>query len=257
MIREQPATLLPDTDSTVERLTTANVAEVMDRISSNLQKQPKPKAVVQQSAFLSAYSKSGALRASARKAEIDLSLHYYWLSHVPGYAGRFQEAYEKSIEYLEIEARRRAVKGVSKAVGWYKGVPGAYEKQYSDRLLMFLLEANKPDKYRRRLDITGKDGGPIAISAPTIDLDRLPIEKRRQLLEIFEGEGVLSPEDERLIHDSIELVVVPDVRPLTICAMPDYDSELEIDDRYDDRSMLDAPLDDLGLTINDEWSLSW
>src|SRR5262245_35751476 len=37
-------------------------------------------------------------------------------------------------------------------------------KKYSDSLLMFLLKAHRPDKFRERQSIehTGKDGGPIA-----------------------------------------------------------------------------------------------
>ncbi len=54
-----------------------------------------------------------------------------------------------------LEVYRRAVKGVKKAVGWYKGVAGGYVREYSDLLLMFQLKALRPEKYRERVDVRG------------------------------------------------------------------------------------------------------
>jgi hypothetical protein len=58
-------------------------------------------------------------------------------------------------DILEAEAHRRAVEGVEKPVGWYKGRPGGYVREYSDVLLIFLLKGLRPEKYKDRLEKRG------------------------------------------------------------------------------------------------------
>lgn len=48
---------------------------------------------------------------------------------------------------------RRAVEGVETPVGWYKGNPGAYVREYSDTRLMFRLAARPLAR-----------GGPLSLS---------------------------------------------------------------------------------------------
>ena len=47
-------------------------------------------------------------------------------------------------DILEAEAYRRALEGREKPVGWYKGKPGGYVREYSDVLLMSLLKGASP-----------------------------------------------------------------------------------------------------------------
>ena len=49
-------------------------------------------------------------------------------------------------DILEDEVDRRAVEGVEKPVGWHKGKPGGYVREYSDTLLIFLLKGDRPEK---------------------------------------------------------------------------------------------------------------
>ncbi len=56
---------------------------------------------------------------------------------------------------LESEANRRAVEGVEKPVGWHRGQPGGYVRDYSDTLLIFLLKGLRPEKYQERLELLG------------------------------------------------------------------------------------------------------
>jgi hypothetical protein len=62
---------------------------------------------------------------------------------------RWNQAYELGLDALEDEAARRALHGVEKPV-WHNGKQVGTEIQYSDTLLMFLLNGGRPEKYRQR-----------------------------------------------------------------------------------------------------------
>lgn len=68
----------------------------------------------------------------------------------PVFRLKMEEARKEGVEMAEDEVVRRAVDGVEKPVGFYKGSPSAYETVYSDSLLMFLLKGAKPEKYAER-----------------------------------------------------------------------------------------------------------
>ena len=59
----------------------------------------------------------------------------------------WDEALEEARELLEAEARRRAAIGVDEPV-FYKGKVVGHIRKYSDNLLMFLLKAHWPEKFR-------------------------------------------------------------------------------------------------------------
>lgn len=125
-----------------------------------------------QAAFLSAYATCGNITAAARAAGCGRSQHYDWLGD-PDYERAFQLAHAEACESLEIEARRRAVDGWHEPV-IYQGelqflpkfdpktktvvldnlgrpvrsdVPLTVNKR-SDVLLIFLMKAAMPSKYR-------------------------------------------------------------------------------------------------------------
>ena len=89
--------------------------------------------------------------------------------HSEDFAAQWDDALGEGVDLLDAEARRRAVTGVDKPV-YYKGeVVGSITK-YSDRLLMFLLRAHRPQKFR--------DGVKVEQPGATdVDVDR-DIEKR-------------------------------------------------------------------------------
>ncbi len=62
-------------------------------------------------------------------------------------------------------------------MGWYKGKPGGTVREYSDILLIFLLKALRPERYRERAEVRG--------SLASIDLNRCTDE---QLTRIAAGE---------------------------------------------------------------------
>lgn len=75
-----------------------------------------------------------------------------WLKEDLAFRERYLDARLLFGEMLEEEALRRAVAGVEKDV-WFKGEVVGAERQYSDQLLIVLLKANLPDKYRDRVDV--------------------------------------------------------------------------------------------------------
>jgi hypothetical protein len=141
-------------------------------------KKPKSKAKskidlpnVKRTAFLAAYAKAGNLSEAARVAKVSRANHYEWLQDSE-YERAFALAHAEACEYLETEARRRAVTGIAEPVVYqgrltyeplmnkdgsvkvnaegnplYSKVPLCIRK-VSDVLLIFLMKAAMPHKYR-------------------------------------------------------------------------------------------------------------
>ena len=63
--------------------------------------------------------------------------------------GATDEAVAEGIDLLEEEARRRAVDGVNKRPIYHRGVQVGEIAQYSDKLLIFLLERRRPEVWSR------------------------------------------------------------------------------------------------------------
>lgn len=145
-----------------------------------------------QRAFLSAYAESANVSLAAEVTNIARRSHYYWL-RTPEYVQVFDEARDDAIALLEAEARHRAVDGIETPI--FHAGKQVYEKKinrktgevtmkpvtrrkYSDILLMFLLKAYRPEKYRDNWQ-----GRPWKTSgAPVgVDLTRLSDAEGRQL----------------------------------------------------------------------------
>lgn len=75
----------------------------------------------------------------------------------PEFSSAWDVAYEQGTDALEAEAERRAVKGVTKPV-YHKGEVCGHVQEFSDILLIFLLKARRPEKFRDRVDLSNKDG---------------------------------------------------------------------------------------------------
>lgn len=80
----------------------------------------------------------------------------------PEFAAAVREAEMEAADALEAEARRRAVEGVvrEKWIGPADGGRFVEETQYSDQLLIRLMEANSPDKFasRSKTELSNPDG---------------------------------------------------------------------------------------------------
>jgi hypothetical protein len=121
---------------------------------------------LQQRLFLDAYAQLGNIPAAAQLAKVSRQSHYSWLDE-PEYAAAFAEVQKEAEDMLFEEAQRRAVDGVERPI-FYRG-KGLYEtkrepktgemrptnkpvtmRQYGDTLLLCLLKALRPEKYRAR-----------------------------------------------------------------------------------------------------------
>jgi hypothetical protein len=110
--------------------------------------------------FLKELGRSGNISAAARKAGVSRSHAYAMRSTDIDFASEWTDALENAVDSLEAEARRRAVDGVD-SPHFHQGNIAGTVKKYSDSLLMFLLKAHRPERYRER----------AAAAADTPDLD--------------------------------------------------------------------------------------
>jgi len=78
------------------------------------------------------------------------------------FAAACDEALEEAYDTLEAEARRRAFEGVDEPV-FYQGVECGTVRKYSDGLAQFLLKGYRRRKFGDKQEITGADGGPLAL----------------------------------------------------------------------------------------------
>lgn len=84
--------------------------------------------------FLEAIRISGNVRLATNAAGIDRSTPYRRAQRDPAFAAAWAAAEQDAVDTLEAEARRRAL-------------------QSSDALLMFLLRAHRPERYRDSLEV--------------------------------------------------------------------------------------------------------
>ena len=110
-----------------------------------------------QARFLAAYATGfPTAKSAAKKAKIARFSHIRWLVNDPKYAERFDLLRQERVEEFEAEAARRAVTGVERLVT----VAGeaVKMKEYSDALLIFILKAERPEKYRDRREVKHSGG---------------------------------------------------------------------------------------------------
>lgn len=124
-----------------------------------------------QEAFLTAFCELGNISKAAKKAKVGRQTVYDWLENDADFKKKYKKARKIAAGVLEDEAHRRAVEGCNKPV-WYKGQKVGTVKEYSDTLLVQLLKANLPKKYRERVQsqLTGPDGGPIKTESTVLIL---------------------------------------------------------------------------------------
>jgi hypothetical protein len=120
-------------------------------------------------AFLAAYARTASITKAAKIAKVDRTSHYDWKASDPDYLTAFEAAKELAIETLEDEAIRRAHEGLRKPV-YQGGKRVGYVQEYSDTLLIFLLKAARPEKYRERISAehTGPNGA--ILNPPTLQV---------------------------------------------------------------------------------------
>ena len=112
--------------------------------------------------FLDALRDTGNVTKAAESVGISRRAAYDHRQANADFAAQWEDAWEESTDKLEAEARRRAFAGVEEPV-FYQGEKCGVIQRYSDTLLIFLLKAHRPEKYRENIrhEHGGAGGGPI------------------------------------------------------------------------------------------------
>ena len=118
--------------------------------------------------FLDTLRGTGNVRLAASNADVARQVAYRARDSSATFRADWDEALEEARELLEAEARRRAAIGVDEPV-FYKGKVVGHIRKYSDNLLMFLLKAHWPEKFRDNYAVehSGPSGGPVKVEAKT------------------------------------------------------------------------------------------
>lgn len=113
---------------------------------------PKPRRKAKwEKAFLSYLSATGNISEAALRAGVERSTAYRLYESAPDFAEAWNTALETACDALELEARRRAFIGVEKPV-FYQGEECGRIREYSDTLLITLLKAHRPGRFRERVE---------------------------------------------------------------------------------------------------------
>jgi hypothetical protein len=91
------------------------------------------------------------LQEACAAASIARSTAYQWRSDDADFAAGWDEALDEAADRMEREAFRRAVEGTNEPV-YHQGQEVGAVRKYSDTLLIFLLKAARPEKYRERTE---------------------------------------------------------------------------------------------------------
>ncbi|MPW00440.1 hypothetical protein [Bombella apis] len=118
--------------------------------------------------FLDTLAKCGNISMAAKAADLSRPGLYARRERDEQFAREWDEAMDKAIDTLEAEAWRRARDGVPEFVTTGKGLVLNKEGQpvtqnrYSDTLLITLLKAHRPERYRDRASVDMNVTGNLA-----------------------------------------------------------------------------------------------
>jgi hypothetical protein len=116
-----------------------------------------------QERFIAALRNSGNVRAACQAAGVHRTTPYKAYAESPEFARQWDEALEDAVDTLEAAAWKRARDGVTRHDPiMFQGQKVAEKviTEYSDTLMITLLKAHRPEKYRERVDMkhSGKVG---------------------------------------------------------------------------------------------------
>lgn len=108
-------------------------------------------------AFLVELARRGNISDAASVAGLSRSFFYEWRAADPEFAAQWDEALAIAIDSAEHEAWRRAVEGIDKPligrVGKDEDGIITVIKEYSDQILLRILSAHRPEKWRERSSV--------------------------------------------------------------------------------------------------------
>lgn len=171
---------------------------------------PKPKRTRRpwKPRFIHALSLTGNVGFAAKAAGVERTVPYQEFGRDPEFKAAFENARELAADRLEREAFRRAHDGCRKPIA----VNGKthWVREYSDTLLIFLLKAARPGKYREnhRVELSNPDGSNLQIDArqQTINFFNAPPDVAEQLLVLSR---MLYPADDKTPTPAPALPLAP------------------------------------------------
>ena len=136
--------------------------QLSNKAQQSLPKRPRGKNRIKltpkkQDEFIQRLSTTCNVTEAAKLIGIRRETAYQFRDQHPEFKAAWENAINQGIDSLEREARHRAAEGTDEPVFHRGQVCGAVRK-YSDTLLIFLLKAHRPDKFRDRVELTGKGG---------------------------------------------------------------------------------------------------
>lgn len=137
----------------------------------SLSDRARARTEARQQAFVRAFEEAGTVTAACTLTRTGRRTIYDW-ARDPTFADAFDRARDVVADRLEAECRRRAM-GTDAPV-YYRGQVVGHLRKYSDALLLALLNAYRPEKFRNRREHTGKDGEPISVVHVTYDKNMTP-----------------------------------------------------------------------------------
>lgn len=116
----------------------------------------------QKKAFLGHFRVHGNVSQACRELDIPRGDVYRWKEHDEEFMLGWNVAEVEATESLEEEARNRAVDGTQKPV-YQGGQLVGFVTEKSDTLLIFLLKARNPSKYRDKHDGAPEGQQPVKV----------------------------------------------------------------------------------------------
>jgi Bacteriophage Sf6, terminase small subunit-like len=128
------------------------------------------RTAIKEAAFLEVLSTNGGnvVRACADTG-FSRNAAYQWRADDPEFAAKWDRAVEIGTDALEDEAPRRAHDGTEKPV-FQQGKQVGTVREYSDTLMIFMLKARRPDRFKDRVanEFSGRVGTYV-VAAPEED----------------------------------------------------------------------------------------
>jgi hypothetical protein len=122
-------------------------------------------------AFLQRLSECANIRAACIAVGTSRTAVYHRRNTDEKFAQAMALALEDAVDDLELEARRRAYEGCEKPI-FHQGEECGRIKEYSDTLMIFLLKAHRPEKYRERYEVK-QTGAVVSLTAADLSDDEL------------------------------------------------------------------------------------
>ena len=119
-----------------------------------------------QERFLTLLAEGWTAATAAPQTGVTRQCAYELRARDPDFEARWLQAVEARNDRMEAEAYRRAVEGIEERRYDKDGNLIDVVRKYSDVLLMFLMKANDPAKYRdnSRVELAGADGAQVLIA---------------------------------------------------------------------------------------------